>query len=147
MSRVRACLRPHDWYLGTDIGVFHSTNAGTGWTNYSQGMPNTAIYDLRLRAGGTLLRAATHGRGLWEIRTDLAIQPTVDLFVRDHVMDTGRAPSGAPAKAAWEDLTRHIGLNTPCFWWDAPTSRPTRRRTGSSPRQTSTTSTSRRSSS
>jgi hypothetical protein len=34
------------------------------------------------------------------------------------VMDTGRAPSGAPAKAAWEDLTRHIALNTPCFWWD-----------------------------
>ena len=113
------CLAsPTEWFVGTDIGVFRTTNAGGGWVNYSQGMPNTAIYDLRLRAGGSLLRAATHGRGLWEIRTDLAVQPTVDLFVRDHVMDTGRAPSGAPATAAWEDATRHITLNTPCFWWE-----------------------------
>ena len=113
------CLAsPTEWFVGTDIGVFRTTNAGAGWVNYSQGMPNTAIYDLRLRAGGSLLRAATHGRGLWEIRTDLAIQPTVDLFVRDHVMDTGRAPSGAPASAAWEDPTRHIALNTPCYWWE-----------------------------
>jgi hypothetical protein len=107
-----------DWFVGTDIGVFRTTNSGTLWANYSQGMPNTAIYDLRLRTGSNLLRAATHGRGLWEIRTDLAVQPMVDLFVRDHVMDTGRAPSGAPATAAWEDPTRYISLNTPCYWWE-----------------------------
>ncbi len=107
-----------DWYVGTDIGVFRTTNAGGGWVNFSQGMPNTAIYDLRLRAGGTLLRAGTHGRGLWEIRTDLSVQSTVDLFVRDHVMDTGRAPSGAAATAAWADPTRHVTLNSPCFWWE-----------------------------
>lgn len=107
-----------EWFVGTDIGVFRTTNGGTSWVNYSQGLPNTAIYDLRLRTGGNLLRAATHGRGLWEIRTDLAVQPTVDLFVRDHVMDTGRAPSGAATTAAWEDPTQYISLNTPCYWWE-----------------------------
>lgn len=105
------------WYVGTDIGVFRSTDAGANWSNFSQGLPNTAIYDLRLRAGSTLLRAATHGRGLWELRTDLAAQPTVDLFVRDHIMDAGRPPSSAPVAAAWEDPTRYIALNDTCYWW------------------------------
>ena len=105
------------WFVGTDIGVFRSIDAGADWSNFSQGLPNTAIYDLRLRTGGNLLRAATHGRGLWELRTDLATQPTVDLFVRDHIMDTGRPPSSTPVAAAWEDPTRYIALNDTCYWW------------------------------
>jgi len=105
------------WFVGTDIGVFRSTDGGASWNNYSQGLPNTAIYDLRLRTGGHLLRAATHGRGLWEVRVDLATQPTVDLFVRDNVMDTGRPPSGGAVAAAWEDPTRSIALNDTCRWW------------------------------
>jgi hypothetical protein len=94
-----------------------SQHAGANWNNFSQGLPNTAIYDLRLRAGSVLLRAATHGRGLWELRTDLAKQPMVDLFVRDHIMDTGRPPSSAPVAAAWEDNTRHVVLGDTCYWW------------------------------
>lgn len=105
------------WFVGTDIGVFRSTDAGATWSNFSQGLPNTAIYDLRLRAGSNLLRAATHGRGLWELRTDLATQPTVDIFVRDHIMDAGRSPSTAAVAAAWEDPTRYIALNDTCYWW------------------------------
>lgn len=106
------------WFVGTDIGVYRSVNAGASWINFSQGLPNTAVYDLRLRQGSNLLRAATHGRGLWELRTDLAVQPTVDLFVRDHIMDTGRAPSGATVPAAWDDPTRYIALNDPCNAWN-----------------------------
>ena len=34
-----------EWYVGTDIGVFRTTDGGAGWVNYSQGLPNTA--DLR----------------------------------------------------------------------------------------------------
>ncbi|HQR20647.1 MAG TPA: hypothetical protein PKV98_07265 [Burkholderiaceae bacterium] len=105
------------WFVGTDIGVFRSTDAGSSWSNYSQGLPNTAIYDLRLRDGSNLLRAATHGRGLWEVRIDVTTFPTVDIFVRDHVMDGGRPPSGPVVPAGWEDPTRYIALNDPCYWW------------------------------
>ena len=106
-----------EWFVGTDIGVFRTTDGGTSWVNYSQGLPNTAIYDLRRRTGSNLLRAATHGRGLWEIRTDVTSQPLVDLFVRDHLMDTGRGDGGT-ATAAWSDPTRQVNLNDPCFWWE-----------------------------
>ncbi len=51
------------------------------------------------------------------MRTDLATQPTVDLFVRDHIMDTGRHPGGTPVAAAWEDPTRYVALNDTCCWW------------------------------
>ena len=113
-----ALVSATEWYLGSDIGVFRSGTGGASWTNYSQGLPNTAIYDLRHRPGGSLLRAGTHGRGLWEIRTDATSQAPVDLFVRDHLMDTGRSQSGAPAVAAWSDATQYVALNTPCFWWE-----------------------------
>ncbi len=105
------------WFVGTDIGVYRSVDAGGSWINFSQGLPNTAIYDLRLRQGSNLLRAATHGRGLWEMRTDLATQPTVDIFVRDHFMDAGRPPSAAAVPAAWDDPTRYVALNDACYWW------------------------------
>lgn len=134
------------WFVGTDIGVYASTDAGASWTPRSQGLPNTAVYDLRLRDGSNLLRAATHGRGLWELRIDLASQPLVDLFVRDHIMDTGPPPSSTVA-AAWEDPTRQIALNDPCSTGgSARTSRPTHRPPGSSRPAPRTTSTSRRAS-
>ena len=108
---------PTQWFVGTDIGVYRSVDAGANWANFSHGLPNTAIYDLRQRAGSNLLRAGTHGRGLWELRTDLATQPNVDIFVRDHIMDAGRPFSGTPVAAAWEDTTRDVALNDTCYWW------------------------------
>ncbi|HEX8907524.1 MAG TPA: hypothetical protein VF771_21965, partial [Longimicrobiaceae bacterium] len=88
---------PNTFYLGTDIGVFQTTNAGGSWALFSSGLPNCAVFDLRLHGPTRLLRAATHGRGLWERRLDVASMPNVDLFVRDDLMDTGRqkpSPSG-----------------------------------------------------
>ncbi len=119
------CLAsPTDWYVGTDIGVWRSADGGQQWEPWSQGLPNTAVYDLRLRAGGTLLRAATHGRGLWEIDTgpDASVAE-VDVFVRNHVLDDGRgrpavAPAAGPVTAAWDDPTRQITLGSPCWWWE-----------------------------
>lgn len=115
-------------YIGTDIGVFRSTNGGVAWSNFNQGMPNTAIYDLKYSGGLNLLRAGTHGRGLWEIKTNTVPSPACDLFVRDHAMHTGRGNSSASVVAAYEDPRQHINLNDNLYWWqcvdikvDAPT--------------------------
>ena len=53
-------------YAGTDRGVFLSTDSGATWNQYGTALPNVAVFDLAISADGHL-RAATHGRGFYEI--------------------------------------------------------------------------------
>jgi hypothetical protein len=53
-------------YAGTDRGVFKSTDGGANWSLYGVGLPDVAVFDLAISPSG-LLRAATHGRGFFEI--------------------------------------------------------------------------------
>jgi hypothetical protein len=57
-------------FAGTDVGVYESTDSGTTWTPYGSGLPNAAVFDLAIGSPCTsneVLRAATHGRGVWEV--------------------------------------------------------------------------------
>ncbi|MGA3087928.1 MAG: hypothetical protein ABSD75_04905 [Terriglobales bacterium] len=60
-------------YVGTDVGVWKGTRSGTSWTwtPFSPGLPEAAVTDLAVHSAARKLRAATHGRGVWEI----ALQP------------------------------------------------------------------------
>jgi hypothetical protein len=55
------------WYVGTDIGVFMTSNGGSTWQNMSNvlGLPNVQVFDLQKGAG--YLYAGTFGRGIWRI--------------------------------------------------------------------------------
>src|SRR5438477_5963830 len=53
-------------YAGTDRGVFVSTDSGATWNLYGTGLPDVAVFDLAISSDGHL-RAATHGRGFYEI--------------------------------------------------------------------------------
>ena len=87
---------PGTLYVGTDVGVFLGVRAGVApafvwtWTLLSNGLPEATVHDLKIHAPTNRLRAALHGRGLWEI--DLAGAPTrsPDLYVRMHGADSGR---------------------------------------------------------
>src|SRR5262249_15636587 len=81
---------PTTMYIGADLGVFRTTDAGSTWSLFSDGLPNVAVYDLKLHAPTRLLRAGTHGRGLWERKLDVTSGADVDLYLRDHLMDTAR---------------------------------------------------------
>jgi photosystem II stability/assembly factor-like uncharacterized protein len=104
-------------YVGTDVGVFRTTNGGTTWTLFSSGLPNCAVYDLKLHAPTHLLRAGTHGRGLWERRLDVATLPDVQVFVRDHVMDTGRITPTPSANATFTDPLQQVVIGDPLQWY------------------------------
>ncbi|HZT40980.1 MAG TPA: hypothetical protein VFA07_02265 [Chthonomonadaceae bacterium] len=57
------------YYIGTDIGVFQTTNGGTSWSNATGplGLPNVQVNDLKAVPGSNYLFAATWGRGIWRI--------------------------------------------------------------------------------
>lgn len=56
-----------DIYVGTDIGVYRSTNAGATFTAFNPGLPRVPVFGLAVQNPNRLLRAATHGRGWYDI--------------------------------------------------------------------------------
>jgi hypothetical protein len=57
-------------YAGTDRGVYFSDDGGSSWSLYGTGLPDVAVFDLAISPASTVprtLRAATHGRGFYEI--------------------------------------------------------------------------------
>jgi hypothetical protein len=63
---------PERYFIGTDLGVYYSSDAGTSWVPFNTGLPHVVVDDLRLHNDARILRAGTHGRGLWEVDlTDL----------------------------------------------------------------------------
>jgi photosystem II stability/assembly factor-like uncharacterized protein len=77
-------------FCGADVSVFRTEDAGVTWTPWDEGLPTVPIFDLAIYAPLRLLRAATHGRSIWERPIDSSTCPMVDLYLRDYILDTGR---------------------------------------------------------
>lgn len=58
------------WYVGTDIGVFMTTDGGSTWSNATQplGLPPVPVQHLQYVPGTGYLNAATWGQGIWRVR-------------------------------------------------------------------------------
>ena len=84
---------PDHLWVGADIGVWHSLDAGTTWEPFSEGLPDAGVFDLQLHAPRRLLRASTHGRGVYERALDPAPARAIELYVRDTQLDQGRFPT------------------------------------------------------
>jgi photosystem II stability/assembly factor-like uncharacterized protein len=91
---------PAHVYIGCQPGVFKSIDEGANWTAFNEGLPNTAIADLQLHDGRRLLRAATSGRGVWEIPIDAPPTITaVRVHVRDSLVDAASQGQPTPPTA------------------------------------------------
>lgn len=77
-------------FVGCDVGVFRTDNGGVNWAPWDPGLPNVAVFDLKIHGPRRLLRAATHGRSVWERPIDAISCPMVDLYMRDNILDSGR---------------------------------------------------------
>src|SRR5262249_32663754 len=108
---------PTTMYIGTDVGVFRTTDAGSTWSLFSDGLPNVAVYDLKLHAPTRLLRAGTHGRGLWEPKVGRASVDRREVCVLEESMDTARTQPTPGAVAAFEDALQHVALGDTLFWY------------------------------
>src|SRR5262249_20623960 len=108
-------------YIATDTGVFRTTNAGASWTRFSEGLPNCATFDLKLHQPSRILKVATHGRGMWERRLDVAVTPPIETYLRDHMMDTAHTvPTANFVPAAFANPQEGIKVGDLLFWWMCP---------------------------
>jgi hypothetical protein len=69
--------RANTWYVGTDVGVYGTTNAGGTWNAIGNNLPAVVVSDLELDQN-RLLYAATGGRSVWTIplATPLILSPS-----------------------------------------------------------------------
>ncbi|HEX8367075.1 MAG TPA: carboxypeptidase regulatory-like domain-containing protein [Pyrinomonadaceae bacterium] len=94
-------------FVGTDIGVYASTDGGSNWVPYGTGMPRIATFDLAFSPGG-LLRAATHGKGIYQIP---ALAPSAaSVTVGGRVLANGRGVPNATVTYAGETGERKSAL-------------------------------------
>jgi hypothetical protein len=94
-------------YVGMDVGVYYLDNGSTSWTLYSDGLPNTKVNDLEISpANPTKLRAATYGRGVYEIDVVPCAAPPV----------TNYNLSGNPCAVPSVYTTFNNSSNSPCIW-------------------------------
>ena len=116
-------------YVGADIGVWRSVDSGNNWEPMQNGLPDAPVFDLQIHNGARLLRASTHGRGLYEFRLDPPVLGGSELFIRDTYLDTARGentdgrddPSIWPTRqvAHWRspnikvDMPTTLGYQTP----------------------------------
>ena len=53
-------------YVGTDLGVFHSSTGGSIWEDYNSGIPPAMVLDLTISRNNGKIRASTFGNGIYE---------------------------------------------------------------------------------
>lgn len=84
---------PTTIYVGSDVGVWRGSRVNLTWTwdLFSFGLPESGVTDLQIHQPTRLLRAATYGRGVWEVNLETAesgLSP--ELYVRVDYADNGR---------------------------------------------------------
>ncbi len=110
-------------YLGTDVGIFVSTDTGNTWAVENTGFANAITETLKLNVvnGETWLYAFTHGRGAWRVKLatagcDYNIAPaTLDLTAAatngslNVMAQPGACAWTAASNAAWIRVTSSNG--------------------------------------
>lgn len=67
-------------FLGMDRGVYYKDKNSTDWTLYNTDLPNTVIRDMEISpAAPGKIRAATYGRGVWEVDISSIITSVNDI--------------------------------------------------------------------
>ncbi len=107
-------LNPDTIFIGCDVGIFRSTNGGGAWATWDTGLPNCSVQDLKFFAPRRLLRAATHGRSVWERPVDAASIPLTDIYLRDDVLDTGLATPGPSG------VEHPFNAGETVYWYQSP---------------------------
>ncbi len=58
-------VNPDLLFVGTDVGVYLSTDRGGHWQKFMEGLPSVPVHDLKIHPRDHELVAGTHGRSIW----------------------------------------------------------------------------------
>jgi hypothetical protein len=96
-------------YAGTDIGVYFSGDGGANWSPYGTGLPRVAVFDLQIQPTSRILRAATHGRGVWE--NPLVAPPPSTIQFSSPTLSITEGPVSATVTVTRSDSTVPASVN------------------------------------
>ncbi|MCH8033617.1 MAG: T9SS type A sorting domain-containing protein [Bacteroidetes bacterium] len=70
-----------DYYAANDFGVYRSTDSGANWFREGTGMPFVPVmdFDYAFANGTRYLRAATHGRSVFETDLDFVVSVEIEI--------------------------------------------------------------------
>lgn len=117
-------------YAGTDVGVYWWDPNNSVWDIYGTSLPNVIVSDLDIQYSQSKLRAATFGRGVWEIPISPVSPPTANfngsptaICEGDDVIYTNSSlqadtylwsfPGGTPSTST--DVNPTVTYNSPGF--------------------------------
>ncbi len=94
-------VNPNLLYLGTDLGAWVSTNRGTTWQRFQNGLPTVPVHDLKIHPRDRELIAGTHGAAIWIVdvaplqqMTDARMAEGAILFEPAAALQFGDPPVG-----------------------------------------------------
>ena len=96
-------------YVGTDVGIYVSTNGGVDFVPFMDGLPQgLVITDLKYTANTQTLMAGTYGRGAWEY-----VFPVPDCSSPDAAITIGNQVNSTITCAAQEAGWKYYSVNIP----------------------------------
>src|ERR1017187_9303879 len=66
-------------YAATDVGVYRTVDGGQSWLPLGSGLPNVIVNSIRLDRPTRILRAATYGRGMWDLAVPISGQVAITI--------------------------------------------------------------------
>lgn len=74
-------------YCGTEVGLYRSNDHGFTWQRVT-GLPAAAVHDMRISPDSSIVRVATHGRGVWQLDVPVANTPPTATISSPAVLTT-----------------------------------------------------------
>lgn len=97
---------PNHIYVGNDIGVFFSEDAGGTWESMNEGLTDAImVMHLHLSPANRKLRMATHGRGIYEADMVYEVATSTDDWTSDGAFDIKIRPNPVQnaLRVTWSD--------------------------------------------